>query len=151
MQNETFFDIRWKIPNSFYNCHINRRYGIMIWSGVKKQKMIITIQKLCVARQLELCSEKGVSCWLTSLPLKEYGFSMNKQEFHDAIALRYNFKISDMSGICGCNQKNSVNHSLICKKGGYVALRHNSLRDTCLLYTSPSPRDGLLSRMPSSA
>ena len=26
-----------------------------------------------------------------------------------------------------------------------------SIRDTCLLYTSPSPRDGLLSRMPSSA
>src|SRR5665647_3983865 len=25
------------------------------------------------------------------------------------------------------------------------------LADTCLLYTSPSPRDGLLSRMPSSA
>ena len=25
------------------------------------------------------------------------------------------------------------------------------LIDTCLLYTSPSPRDGLLSRMPSSA
>ena len=25
------------------------------------------------------------------------------------------------------------------------------LPDTCLLYTSPSPRDGLLSRMPSSA
>ena len=24
-------------------------------------------------------------------------------------------------------------------------------KDTCLLYTSPSPRDGLLSRMPSSA
>ena len=26
-----------------------------------------------------------------------------------------------------------------------------ALRDDCLLYTSPSPRDGLLSRMPSSA
>ena len=26
-----------------------------------------------------------------------------------------------------------------------------TLSDTCLLYTSPSPRDGLLSRMPSSA
>ena len=26
-----------------------------------------------------------------------------------------------------------------------------SLLDSCLLYTSPSPRDGLLSRMPSSA
>ena len=32
-------------------------------------------------------------------------------------------------------------------EGVYDALRHNS----CLLYTSPSPRDGLLSRMPSSA
>ena len=27
----------------------------------------------------------------------------------------------------------------------------HSLRSSCLLYTSPSPRDGLLSRMPSSA
>ena len=31
----------------------------------------------------------------------------------------------------------------------FVLLRH--LRYFCLLYTSPSPRDGLLSRMPSSA
>ena len=27
----------------------------------------------------------------------------------------------------------------------------SALKETCLLYTSPSPRDGLLSRMPSSA
>ena len=26
-----------------------------------------------------------------------------------------------------------------------------AIKETCLLYTSPSPRDGLLSRMPSSA
>ena len=32
----------------------------------------------------------------------------------------------------------------IASLGAYAA-------DTCLLYTSPSPRDGLLSRMPSSA
>ena len=30
-------------------------------------------------------------------------------------------------------------------------LAHLFKYDTCLLYTSPSPRDGLLSRMPSSA
>ena len=30
-----------------------------------------------------------------------------------------------------------------------IATKHDSM--TCLLYTSPSPRDGLLSRMPSSA
>ena len=31
------------------------------------------------------------------------------------------------------------------------AERMNALSTGCLLYTSPSPRDGLLSRMPSSA
>ena len=32
-----------------------------------------------------------------------------------------------------------------------ATINEYSLSDSCLLYTSPSPRDGLLSRMPSSA
>ena len=42
-------------------------------------------------------------------------------------------------------------------KGGHIFNQNinnwavGTLPDTCLLYTSPSPRDGLLSRMPSSA
>ena len=32
-----------------------------------------------------------------------------------------------------------------------VRAKPNQTHPTCLLYTSPSPRDGLLSRMPSSA
>ena len=28
-----------------------------------------------------------------------------------------------------CGAKNSVDYTLICAKGGYVALRHNALRD----------------------
>ena len=36
--------------------------------------------------------------------------------------------------------------------GSYVPYKRvNNLIYICLLYTSPSPRDGLLSRMPSSA
>ena len=35
--------------------------------------------------------------------------------------------------------------------GRDVAAGFFDLTNTCLLYTSPSPRDGLLSRMPSSA
>ena len=34
---------------------------------------------------------------------------------------------------------------------GYQAIENTEVFSTCLLYTSPSPRDGLLSRMPSSA
>ena len=33
----------------------------------------------------------------------------------------------------------------------YKAFELNDFFNACLLYTSPSPRDGLLSRMPSSA
>ena len=32
-----------------------------------------------------------------------------------------------------------------------MEVEHEARLDGCLLYTSPSPRDGLLSRMPSSA
>ena len=35
--------------------------------------------------------------------------------------------------------------------GSGAASNYNLTSSTCLLYTSPSPRDGLLSRMPSSA
>ena len=79
---------------------------------------------------LDLASEKGASSWLTSLPLEKFGFVLNKQEFIDAMALRYNYKISNTAKTCACGQDFSVNHSLICKKGGYVALRHNTIRDT---------------------
>ena len=34
-----------------------------------------------------------------------------------------------MSQYAEINLHNSVNHCLTCKKGGYVTLRHNSLRD----------------------
>ena len=44
---------------------------------------------------------------------------------------------------------------LFCAQNGFKSLPSEpkivSLYLTCLLYTSPSPRDGLLSRMPSSA
>ena len=45
-----------------------------------------------------------------------------------------------------------ANHPLdcpVCDQGGECDLQDQSM--FCLLYTSPSPRDGLLSRMPSSA
>ncbi len=82
-------------------------------------------------RQLNLLSEKGASSWLTSLPLKEYGFLLNKQEFQDAIALRYNLCLSnlDRPKYCICGNQNTINHCLTCKKGGYVSLRHDSLKN----------------------
>ena len=80
-------------------------------------------------RALQMASEKGASSWLTSLPLELYGFVLNKREFRDGICLRYNWNITDIPSYCACGQRNNIDHTLICKKGGYVSMRHNQLRD----------------------
>ena len=81
------------------------------------------------AQHMELLCKKGTSSWLTTLPLEEFGFVLNKQEFADAICLRYNYIIQGMPRRCACGEANSINHALCCKKGGYVSMRHNQLRD----------------------
>ena len=43
--------------------------------------------------------------------------------------MRYNYSIKLAAKVCACGEPYSVNHCLTCKKGGYVTLRHNSLRD----------------------
>ena len=52
---------------------------------------------------------------------------------------------TEMPGLMALRKKHHSDKPL---KGAKIA---GSLHMTCLLYTSPSPRDGLLSRMPSSA
>ena len=79
---------------------------------------------------VNLASEKGASSWLTSLPLKEFGYLLNRQQFNDALCLRYNLNLKDCPKTCACGNPYSANHALICKKGGYVSMRHNGLRDT---------------------
>ena len=81
-------------------------------------------------RTIELASEKGASTWLTSLPLKVYGFRLNKQQFHDAICMRYDLRLADVPRTCACDDDYSINHCLTCKRGGYVIIRHNAVRDT---------------------
>ena len=81
-------------------------------------------------RALDLASDKGASSWLTTLPLEQHGFSLNKREFRDALCLRYAWKIKISPSYCACGAVNDINHLLICKRGGYVTLRHDELRNT---------------------
>ena len=80
-------------------------------------------------RLLDVSSEKGVSSWLTALPLKEYGFDMSKGEFRDALCLRYGWRPLDLPLSCTCGTPFSVEHSLTCLYGGLVTQRHNDIRD----------------------
>ena len=80
-------------------------------------------------RILELSQEKGAGSWLTTVPTKSLGFSLNKQEFRDSICLRYGWRVPNTPSHCQCGKKNDGDHALQCPNGGYVIMRHNRLRD----------------------
>ena len=63
-----------------------------------------------VSKNLELISQKGASAWLTCLPLEEHNFTLNKQEFRDAMYLRYQKAIADIPRYCSCGERNSIDH-----------------------------------------
>ena len=81
------------------------------------------------ARALKQAREKGSSNWLTVLPLKTYGFTLNKGEFRDSLLLRYNKDLPRLPQSCVCGAKMDINHALNCPRGGYIVIHHNSVRD----------------------
>ena len=73
--------------------------------------------------------DKGARSWLSELPLVDQGLVLNKQEFRDSLRLRYNMPLSDLPSKCVCGEKYTVRHALSCKKGGFVAQRHDGVRN----------------------
>ena len=81
-------------------------------------------------RRLMLCAkERGASSWVTALPIDDHGFFLHKGAFHDAVCLRYDWSLQNMPLYCSCGKSLSVDHAMICQKGGFPILRHNELRD----------------------
>ena len=77
----------------------------------------------------EMAREKGVSNWLNTYPLKEYGLDLNKQQFWDGISIQYGWPLSNLLTTCACGLKYDFQHSMNCKKGGLVSIHHNDIRD----------------------
>ncbi len=80
-------------------------------------------------RAMDLAQEKGASTWLTSLPLEEFGLTLHKGAFRDAIALRYGWHPLHTPTSCACGTNFSVEHALSCPMGGFPTIRHNEVRD----------------------
>ena len=59
---------------------------------------------------------KGVSTWLSALPLSEYGFALHNATFHDAIALRYGWPLYRNPAHCACGTVFSVDHALLTQR-----------------------------------
>ena len=73
--------------------------------------------------------DKGASSWLNAIPIEEHGLPLNKQEFRDSLCLRYNLLLPNLPSYCACGEIFTVNHALSCKKGGFIAQRHDTIRD----------------------
>ena len=86
-------------------------------------------------RAIQQAREKGASSWLSARPSHEHGFVLNKSEFRDAIAIRYNSQIKNLPSTCPCGQPFNLSHAMNCKRGGFITIRHNEIRDfeACLL------------------
>ena len=68
---------------------------------------------------MALAQEKGASSWLTTIPLEEFGFTLHKGAFRDALALRYGWQPANVPTNCSCGSPFSVEHALSCPKGAF--------------------------------
>ena len=57
------------------------------------------------------------------------GFDLNKKEFRDKLHLRYDWSIPDEPAVCVCGDNFDTDHGMICKKAGFITMRHNELHD----------------------
>ena len=78
---------------------------------------------------VEQARDDGASSWLNTLPIKDQQLDLNKEQFSDALCLRYNQNLRNLPSNCPCGSPFNVEHALSCKKGGFVAQRHDCLRD----------------------
>ena len=76
-----------------------------------------------------VAQEKGVSSWVTAIPVDRAGFTLHKGAFRDALALRYNWPLHHLPQRCTCGETFTVDHALVCRHGGFQIQRHNNLRD----------------------
>ena len=79
-------------------------------------------------RTATLARDKGESGWLNILQLEDEGYVLNKEEFRDALALRYNKSIPNLPSLCPCGKSFNHTHAMVCKTGGFIHARHDNVK-----------------------
>ena len=100
-------------------------------TNLEKQHVEVILSTLNepTKRAVEQAKKKGASNWLSTLPLNDQGYTLNKGEFRDALAIRYNKELRGLPSKRPCGLPYNLIHALNCKRGGLVIIRHNNIRD----------------------
>ena len=93
---------------------------------LKKIKTHMTTEE---NRANEIAQLKGASSWLTSLPLAEEKFVLNKREFYDVLYIHYRWHLKRLPINCSCGKKFTLYLAVSCLKGGFVHKRHDEIRN----------------------
>ena len=78
-----------------------------------------------IQRAMSYNGEKGASQWLGVLPVTEFGFSLHKGAFQDALALRYGWTRRHVPSQCASGKQFTVEHAFSC------SFHHMSLLTLC--------------------
>ena len=72
-------------------------------------------------KQNDLNLETGASSWLTTLPIKEEGYILNKQSFWVLLSIRYGCRLKRIPSNCACGNTFNLQHALQCPKSGFLS------------------------------
>ena len=113
-----------------YKEELKRQHQALKTASVKSRvESINSTLPSDLLRSVNQSRDKGASSWLTAVPLIDQGLVLNKQEFRGSLLLRYNVPPFDLPRKCVCGEKYTICHALSCKNGGFVAQRHDGVRN----------------------
>ena len=76
------------------------------------------------------------------VPVREYGFCFGaKRDWFDIIRLRYRLPIPGLPLTCACGKPYSLDHSQICKTGGFIHMRHDGPKNLWAKWCGDGFRD----------
>ena len=85
----------------------------------EKLRQFLAISDEKTKRMMETLNQKGVSNWLRNLPIKELGYDLTKQEFWDAIKIRYDWPPDRIPSQCICGTSSDVNTCSLLQEGWF--------------------------------
>ena len=95
----------------------------------KHSKQIEEVLPISTRQVIKQVKMLGPSNWLDAIPLAKCGSNLSKGEFRDALTLPFNHDIKLLPSKCSCGQKFDITHVMNCKRGVFVIMRPNNIKD----------------------